>query len=72
MPPRAQLNIKITPELLLRLKTLARLEGITATELATRAITSHLEEIGDVLPVHEQLQRLDQRVSALEEKLREP
>ena len=72
MPPRAQLNIKITPELLLRLKTLARLEGITATELATRAITSHLEETGDVLPVHEQLQRLDQRVSALEEKLQEP
>jgi len=68
VPPRAQLNIKITPELLLRLKNLARLEGLTATEVATRAITAYLDNLGEVLPVQEQLRQLEQRISALEQR----
>jgi len=69
VPPRAQLNIKITPELLVRLKNLARLEGLTATEVATRAITAYLDNLGEVLPVQEQLRQLEQRISALEQRL---
>jgi len=44
----ANLNMRISPELMRRLKLIARAKGITASEMVRRLVLNYVEGLSDV------------------------
>lgn len=66
---RSQLNINCAPELLERLRSRARLESVSLTELVKALLEAQLDELGPELPLSERLITIESRLAFLESQL---
>ena len=61
MPSRSQLNIKISPELLQKVRASALKRGLTVTDFVVEALTSAVDD-GSATSIAERLERIERHL----------